>query len=185
MQSDSRIQCRLLKSYIMMLDFWGMQLNLVTGHVLRTKDYLTRYRNWEGSHNLLRITRCIRSLQELGLGPYALPFVERLAAEVRSGAVKGCSDSLIKFWIPTLQKPEWRASVHSMLDEWSGTKSIKLPDREGSDIRPYWLNKHFTDARVFYSSVIDQCIDTAARPSGSDRCVATSESVASENKSTA
>lgn len=89
-----------------MLDFWGMKLDEKSGEVSRAEHYKKRYANWAGGHNNLRITRCLKSLGELGLGKYKKPFVEFLTKEVLSGTISGCSSSLTDFWITTLPKNE-------------------------------------------------------------------------------
>jgi len=104
--SDEKLKEKVLKSFILMLDFWGMNLDVSTGKISRTKNYEARYDNWMGGHNNLRVTRTLKSLGELGLGKYKKPWVEFLLKEILEGKLKGCSSSLTSFWIPTLNKKE-------------------------------------------------------------------------------
>lgn len=61
---DHILQNRVLKSFILMLDFWGMKLQIETGKISRSNDYKSRYLNWIGTHNHLRITRTLKSLRK-------------------------------------------------------------------------------------------------------------------------
>jgi len=71
MKNDREIMRRLVKSYEMMLDFYGMRLLSDAGLVGRAPppcDFKSRYRNLlRKPHNNLRITRILKCLSELGL----------------------------------------------------------------------------------------------------------------------
>ncbi|KAG8214560.1 opioid growth factor receptor conserved region-domain-containing protein [Butyriboletus roseoflavus] len=77
MRNNEEITCRLMRSYEMMLDFYGMCLLSDTGLLGRSlppRDFESRYRNLLSqtyragkSHNNLRITRILKCLSELGL----------------------------------------------------------------------------------------------------------------------
>jgi hypothetical protein len=91
----------------MMLDFWGMEmLNVTSGVIKRSSNYRERYNQWMGTHNNLRISRCLKSLGELGFERFKLPFVEFLIEEIMNGEIKGCFDSLVNFWIPMLSEDD-------------------------------------------------------------------------------
>jgi hypothetical protein len=91
----------------MMLDFWGMIiLNVTSGVIKRSDNYKDRYKKWMGTHNNLRISRCLKSLGELGLNRFQLPLVEFLIEEVMSGEIKGSFDSLVNYWIPMLSEDD-------------------------------------------------------------------------------
>ncbi|KAI0074117.1 hypothetical protein K474DRAFT_1710122 [Panus rudis PR-1116 ss-1] len=71
MRKDPEIQGRVLRSYRLMLDFYGMNLDSEeTGLLSRVKPEskcAERYRNLSrSSHNYLRISRILKSLSELG-----------------------------------------------------------------------------------------------------------------------
>lgn len=121
---DEKLKEKVLKSYILMLDFWGMELNEKTGEVSRGEHYKQRYKEWSGGHNNLRITRCLKSLLELGLGKYQKPFAQFLTKEVLCGEIKGCSGSLTDFWITTLPKGEQK-EILDIFNEYRPSKKSK------------------------------------------------------------
>ncbi|XP_065190135.1 uncharacterized protein LOC135821007 [Sycon ciliatum] len=76
---------RLLKSYKMMLNFYGLKLiDEQTGEVGRAGDWKSRYANLlTHTHNYLRITRIIKCLGEMpGMQLYQAPLVAHLVEEV-------------------------------------------------------------------------------------------------------
>ena len=76
-------QNRIIKSYELMLDFYGMQLDRTTGAVSRNSDYRNRYSNLNmRGHNFLRITRILKCLGEVGLEHFKLPWLKHLATEM-------------------------------------------------------------------------------------------------------
>ncbi|OCH88684.1 hypothetical protein OBBRIDRAFT_795005 [Obba rivulosa] len=68
-RADPDIIERVIRSFALMLDFYGMQLvDRNTGLLSRTENYQDRYRNLaRSSHNYLRISRILKCLSELGL----------------------------------------------------------------------------------------------------------------------
>ena len=81
-RGDAKLKERLLKSFKLMLSFYGLQCEeMAQGiHVTRSSDFRWRKRNWlnEYNHNYLRITRIIISLRLLGLESHARAFFECL-----------------------------------------------------------------------------------------------------------
>ncbi|KAF8442959.1 opioid growth factor receptor conserved region-domain-containing protein [Boletus edulis BED1] len=71
MRDNEEIICRLVKSYQMMLDFYGMRMLSDTGLLGRSlppRDFKSRYRHLlRKTHNNLRITRILKCLSELGM----------------------------------------------------------------------------------------------------------------------
>ncbi|KAN0087531.1 Opioid growth factor receptor (OGFr) conserved region domain containing protein [Tylopilus felleus] len=71
MRNSEEITCRLVKSYKMMLDFYGMCLLSDTGLLgrpLPPRDFKSRYQNLlRKPHNNLRITRILKCISELGM----------------------------------------------------------------------------------------------------------------------
>ncbi|ORX34688.1 opioid growth factor receptor conserved region-domain-containing protein [Kockovaella imperatae] len=66
MSSDRAVLARLLRSYRMMLAFYGIDFN--NGHLRLTVDHLERLFNlYHHPHNLLRITRILKCLSEFPL----------------------------------------------------------------------------------------------------------------------
>jgi len=68
MTGDETIMQRMLMSYKLMLDFYGMRLeNETTGLISRSKNYAAQYKNLcRSSHNNLRISRMLKCLSEFG-----------------------------------------------------------------------------------------------------------------------
>ncbi|XP_054641211.1 opioid growth factor receptor-like protein 1 [Dunckerocampus dactyliophorus] len=67
----------LLKSYKLMLDFYGIELsNEETGHVRRARNWRDRFNALDGhTHNNLRITRILKCMGTLGYHHYQAPLV--------------------------------------------------------------------------------------------------------------
>lgn len=85
MRSNEEIIRRLVKSYEMMLDFYGMRLLSETGTLGRSlppRNYNLHYQNllW-APHNNLRITRILKCLSELGLERFNAGFVLHILNE--------------------------------------------------------------------------------------------------------
>ncbi|KAH3757409.1 opioid growth factor receptor region [Pelomyxa schiedti] len=104
MRKDIEIARRVIKSYRLMLRFYGIQLlDEMTGAVARLSDIPTwkdRYENlnWSG-HNNLRITRIITSLGQLGFEKYRRPLIEFFTKEIEdNNQLRNCTDSLKHFW---------------------------------------------------------------------------------------
>ena len=59
MRNDLEIARRIVRSYEMMLNFYGMELvNPKTGEIKRSKQWKSRYNNLNrNSHNFLRISK--------------------------------------------------------------------------------------------------------------------------------
>ncbi|GAA6082126.1 opioid growth factor receptor-like protein 1 isoform X1, partial [Tachysurus ichikawai] len=74
---DKEVKKRLLKSYKLMLDFYGIQLvSEDTGEVERAQNWRERFENLNrNTHNNLRITRILKCLGLLGFRHYQAPLV--------------------------------------------------------------------------------------------------------------
>ncbi|XP_059384756.1 opioid growth factor receptor-like [Carassius carassius] len=77
-RKDKQAKCKLVKSYKLMLDFYGVRLvDESTGEVERAPNWKDRFRNLNRySHNNLRITRILKCLGTLGLKHYQAPLVK-------------------------------------------------------------------------------------------------------------
>lgn len=53
-RADPDCQARLFRSYVRMLNFWGMEVSAVNGAVTRADNYKIRYYDWDGGHNMMR-----------------------------------------------------------------------------------------------------------------------------------
>lgn len=83
-QADDSLRKMLLRSLLLMLQFYGLEL--VGTKVVRSATFDERSRVWltPGNHNFLRISRMLRSLSLLGLGKSAaalLTCLEHVYAE--------------------------------------------------------------------------------------------------------
>eukprot|EP00940_MAST-03C_sp_MAST-3C-sp2_P003045 g3045.t1 len=85
MRADPKVQVRLIRSYRMMLRFYGLELVdcadiPASGDVRRGKNFADRFANMVAhSHNNLRITRILKCLGELGLEHFKFPLCRLLA----------------------------------------------------------------------------------------------------------
>ncbi|KIJ64632.1 hypothetical protein HYDPIDRAFT_175558 [Hydnomerulius pinastri MD-312] len=80
MKSSEEVTGRLVKSYEMMLDFYGMRLQSsetgLVGRSLPPRNYSSRYKNLlRAPHNNLRISRILKCLSELGLERFNAGFL--------------------------------------------------------------------------------------------------------------
>ena len=123
--STPAMQARLIKSYEMMLDFYGMVLvDVATGEVRRSEEHRdgglgkARYSNLNhSSHNYLRITRILKCLGECGLEYLKKPWLELFVTEVYStGALANCASSLRRFWAPSLRDAAERDSIRATIE---------------------------------------------------------------------
>jgi len=106
MREDLLISTRIIQSYKLMLDFYGLELvDEQTGQVQRClKNWRARYRNLNTCfHNNLRISRILTSLGELGFSRYKKPLVDHFTEEIlENGHLETCARSLFKHWKETL-----------------------------------------------------------------------------------
>lgn len=108
-ENDPAFPARLLRSYELMLEFYGIELaDRLTGALRRTPGYLARYQHLNYStHNYLRITRILKSLGELGMERLKLPFLLHILGELASGALR-CATvgrSFRDYWVGLLRDP--------------------------------------------------------------------------------
>ena len=117
---NKELQARVLRSYEMMLDFYGMRLvDRETGRVERSvkAQAHARYRNLcERFHNNLRITRILKSLGLLGLQRFQVPFLCHLIREmVWNGQLHPLASSLKHFFMHTVLNDNDRAALSAVL----------------------------------------------------------------------
>lgn len=77
-RNSAELQDNVLKALTLMLEFYGFSFN--AGHVVKSDRFQERASNWlnDGNHNMLRITRILRSLSLIGLNDYAKQFFTAL-----------------------------------------------------------------------------------------------------------
>ncbi|KAK7454035.1 hypothetical protein VKT23_011546 [Stygiomarasmius scandens] len=116
MKSDSTIIQRLIESYKLMLDFYGMQLlDEETGELGRPsppRRYAPRYKNLlRSTHNNLRISRILKCLSEFGLERFNAGFLlyilteQSESKELKSSALCGSMD---RWWANCIRNNEER-----------------------------------------------------------------------------
>jgi hypothetical protein len=131
---------RILKSYRMMLNFYGLELvDENTGEVRRHPlIWRNRFRNLlNRSHNNLRIDRILQSLGQLGFARYKTPLVELLKNEVyNTKELISCRYSFENYWKKTLHK-----DIHKHPN---GTKEPQLIDYRES-IFFYHMNNNTSE----------------------------------------
>lgn len=102
---DREAFARFLKSYKMMLHFYGLQLaDPNTGEIQTMQDgWQVRFHNLEqNTHNFLRITRILTCLGEMGLEHYKAPFIRHILMETMQGNLLKTLKSCRGFWIETV-----------------------------------------------------------------------------------
>lgn len=137
---SKEMQDNIIKSYEMMLDFYGLKLDdKTTGQVSRGDNYVERYSHLNRSfHNYLRITRILKCFGLVGLEQYKLPLIKHFAEEVfEHDQLENCSESLVKYWFPTLRRESELKQMEDYVEKKAGKKiSRKYYDDE----EPTWAN---------------------------------------------
>ncbi len=108
-REDPVTRDRVVRCYELMLDFYGFVLvSRDTGEVERSAQYAERFRNLvQNQHNFLRISRILKSLGELGLEHYKLPWLRALCHEVyETKLLEPCRGSFASFWAFLLRRSE-------------------------------------------------------------------------------
>nr|XP_029539535.1 uncharacterized protein LOC115143353 isoform X2 [Oncorhynchus nerka] len=99
---DETAKKRLVKSYKLMLDFYGIQLsNDSTGEVRRANNWRDRFDNLDRhTHNNLRITRILKCLGTLGFTHYQAPLVHFFLEETLvKGNLYNVKESVLNYFI--------------------------------------------------------------------------------------
>lgn len=107
-REDDMASARVLMSYRMMLDFYGMRLvNPIVGKVIRSENWQERYKHLNRStHNYRRITRIIKSLGELGYERFQCQWITFLLEE-----------SIINQVLPNLNGPCMKHFIAAIKDD--------------------------------------------------------------------
>lgn len=121
--ADETAHNRVLLSYEMMLDFFGMKLeDRRTGQLTRSRNWRERYHNLNySSHNYLRITRMLKSLGEFDLEHLKKPFLEFILSEIfQHNQLTRSLNSLRNYWIGTIRNDADRQELHRYVDAQEG-----------------------------------------------------------------
>jgi len=106
MRKDFKIATRFVTSYKMILNFFGMELDCMTGTVSKNPNqaiWKTRSSNMDFStHNHLRITRILMSLSHLGFAAWKEPFLNFLKEQIDAKELVRCGKSYNDFWKETI-----------------------------------------------------------------------------------
>ncbi|KAI0953586.1 hypothetical protein AcW1_007763 [Taiwanofungus camphoratus] len=137
MRADPAVMRRILRSYSLMLNFYGMRLESPdSGLLARSTNYPERYRNLIRSpHNNLRITRILKCLSVLGLERLNAGFLLHVLAEQGEHNqlnTAGVTSSMDRWWAACLRdegEREWVSStikkVRSGDQEWTRETYVK------------------------------------------------------------
>ncbi|MCJ8744285.1 hypothetical protein PDJAM_G00116790 [Pangasius djambal] len=101
-EEDVTVKKRLLKSYVLMLDFYGIELvSEETGKVQRAVNWKERFENLNrNTHNNLRITRILKCLGLLGFHHYQAPLVHFFLEETLvKGTLPRVKQSVLDYFI--------------------------------------------------------------------------------------
>ncbi|KAM6494234.1 Opioid growth factor receptor (OGFr) conserved region domain containing protein [Amanita muscaria] len=117
--ADPTLRRRVLRSYKLMLDFYGMQLispeTGLIGRVAAPRNYSTRYHNLIRSpHNYLRISRILKCLAELGLEWLNAGFLLHVLSEQSESNelnTAGIIHSMDHWWSNCIRNAEERAYI--------------------------------------------------------------------------
>jgi hypothetical protein len=117
-KNDKQCFERLIKSYELMLDFYGCRLkNKDTGEIERNNVWKERYHNLNThSHNFLRITRILKCLGEFGLEHYQKHFLLHFIEEIWTNKeLQSCANSCSNFWVGTIKNDKLRAEIEAKI----------------------------------------------------------------------
>ncbi|XP_053385212.1 opioid growth factor receptor-like protein 1 [Mercenaria mercenaria] len=152
LQKSRTAMKRILTSYKMMLDFYGMKLeNEEDGTIVRAENWRDRFRHLDRSyHNYLRITRILKSLGEFGYEHLKKNFVKFILYEgLEEGTLSNLIDSCVKYWIGVLKEEEEREEMFDYYEKLNEDENLKWKRRNRSPSPPssYWSNKN-TDSLI-------------------------------------
>ncbi|XP_078602475.1 uncharacterized protein LOC144876737 [Branchiostoma floridae x Branchiostoma japonicum] len=111
---------RILRSYEMMLDFYGMKLkDKMTGEIVHSDNWEERLSHLNNSNrNYLHITRMLKCLGEFGYEHLKAPFIhfvlqEALVEKTLSNTIESCLD----YWLHTIVRKEDRIALLCLADQ--------------------------------------------------------------------
>ena len=121
LERDDEAMNRLIKSYELMLDFFGMKLvDKATGEIGRSDNdsQSNQYKLLNYSfHNYLRITRILKCLGEFRFGHYQAPFCTFVISEIfEQGKLKNTLKSCISYWGKVIKNFESRKEFYLTVD---------------------------------------------------------------------
>eukprot|EP00049_Salpingoeca_infusionum_P000838 m.42759 g.42759 ORF g.42759 m.42759 type:complete len:439 (+) comp10733_c0_seq1:82-1398(+) len=133
LQANPKAMKRLIKSYRLMLDFYGFELaDEETGSLTKTAKYKPRFQNTcDHSHNYLRITRILKCLGLFGFEHYQSAFMAKIfEVMVFDGEMTRAAQSAANYWLGTLLVVDDRNALASLVNTYS--KGRKKQPKPGS-----------------------------------------------------
>jgi hypothetical protein len=96
-QTDDLIRENLLRSFRVMLRFYGLRVDEQTGEVVEAENFAERAPEWlfPEDHNHLRITRILKCLTLCGMGERATAFLRRLLVVADPSRVQA---DAVRYW---------------------------------------------------------------------------------------
>ena len=127
--SDDDAMNRLVKSYELMLDFFGMELvDKKTGKIGRSdKSQKQQYRLLNHSfHNYLRITRILKCLGEFRFEHYQAPFCTFVISEIfEHEELRNTLKSCLSYWGKVIKDFDTRKDFYSLVDNYVTADLVK------------------------------------------------------------
>ncbi|XP_026104598.1 opioid growth factor receptor-like [Carassius auratus] len=127
-RKDEEVKKKLVKSYKLMLDFYGIRLiDESTGKVDRALNWEERFKNLNRhTHNNLRITRILKCLGTLGLEHYQAPLVKFFLYETLvKGQLQNVKQSALDYFMfAVLDKSDRRELVKFAFDNFKPRKNF-------------------------------------------------------------
>ncbi|EKM79455.1 hypothetical protein AGABI1DRAFT_85306 [Agaricus bisporus var. burnettii JB137-S8] len=123
MKTDPEIIRRIIRSYELILDFYGMRLisqeTGLLGRSLPPRDFVARYNNLVMSpHNYLRISRILKCLSEMGLERLNAGFLLHVLneqGEFGELSAPRLKDSMDRWWINCLRNSDERSWIGEII----------------------------------------------------------------------
>ena len=106
-KNDKVLRRNLVQSFIVILGFWGFDVNVDSGDIIisKSEDYEHKRKNWQTymNHNFLRITRVIHCLNDLGFYKLADKFHQCIMDVVAENPER-FNKTTIEFWDKAMVK---------------------------------------------------------------------------------
>ena len=157
-KKSDEIKLRVIKSYEMILDFFGLKLvNKKTGEIERNLEtYEERYSFLSrSSHNYLRISRILKFFAILEFEEFQLNFLKFMVKEIfENQELLPLMDSLISYWLPTILKESSLQIIENMIMEL--LKYSKISRKFYHYDTPCWANKRILDIEIIDYSLINK-----------------------------
>lgn len=148
LQKSRKAMKRILTSYKMMLDFYGMKLaDEKDGTIERADNWPERSSHLNRSfHNYLRITRILKCLGEFGYEDLKKNFIKFVLHEgLVEGTLTNVIESCFKYWIGVLKNEEERREMYEYYYELMESENCALKRRCRSPSPSYrsrWSNDY-------------------------------------------